>query len=183
MRSKLGAVTAMTMVSAIFSGAAWAQTPADGATPHQLARVFACADIAEDAERWACYDATVPQLRSAQGGGDLVVIDRVNVERMQEQSFGFNLPDLQNLLPRFGGESGQPSQLDRVEATVERIETHASGRSSFHMRNGQVWTQVDAERVRNVRAGDTVAIESAMFGSFMISSPRGGMGIRVRRTR
>jgi hypothetical protein len=50
------------------------------------------------------------------------------------------------------------------------------------MNNGQVWTQVEAERVRNVRVGDTVTIERASLSSFMISSPRGGMGIRVRRS-
>lgn len=179
MRIELGAIIMAAIILASTPLSAWGQTPATGAPPDQLARVFACADIAEDAERWACYDETVPLLRSAQGGGQLVVIDRVNVERMQEQSFGFNLPDLQNLLPRFGNED---ARVDRVEATVERIETHTSGRSSFYMNNGQVWTQVEAERVRNVRVGDTVTIERASLSSFMISSPRGGMGIRVRRS-
>jgi hypothetical protein len=33
-----------------------------------------------------------------------------------------------------------------------------------------------------VRAGDEVTINSASFGSFLMSSPRGGRAIRVRLT-
>jgi hypothetical protein len=70
----------------------------------------------------------------------------------------------------------------RVTAKVERIVAQRSGRSVFYMSNGQVWTQVEAETVRNVRAGDEVTINSASFGSFLMSSPRGGRAIRVRLT-
>jgi hypothetical protein len=171
---------ALAALIAAAPGAALGQDEAGATTPDQLQRVYACAAIVGDAERLACYDAAVPQLQTAQAGGQVVALDRGNLERMQEQSFGFNLPDLQNLLPRFG--AGEAAAVESVQATVDRIELHASGRSSFYMSNGQVWTQVEAERVRNVRTGDTVEIARASLGSFMMISPRGGMGIRVRRS-
>lgn len=148
-------------------------------TPAALEAVYGCANETDEARRLACYDSAVAALRGAQTSGDVVAIDRGNVERMQRDSFGFNLPSIANLIPQIGHED---NVVDRLEATVERMSLGASGRSTFYMADGQVWTQVDAERVYNVRAGDTVTIRRAALGSFMISSPRGGAGIRVRRS-
>lgn len=148
-------------------------------TPAALERVYACTATATDAERLACYDSAVAALRGAQSSGEVVAIDRGNVERLQRDSFGFNLPSIGNLLPQVGHGD---NVVDRVEATVTRMSLSPSGRSTFYMEDGQVWTQVDPERVYNVRAGDTVTIRRAAMGSFMISSPRGGAGIRVRRS-
>lgn len=148
------------------------------ATPAALEAVYACASETDLSRRLACYDSAVANLRGAQTSGDVVAIDRGNVEQMQRDSFGFNLPSIGNLLPQVGH---RDNVVDRVEVTVARMSTSATGRTTFYMEDGQVWTQVDPDRVYNVRAGDTVTVRRAALGSFMISSPRGGAGIRVRR--
>ncbi len=148
------------------------------ATPAALERVYACAATASEAERLACYDSAVAALRGAQSSGEVVAIDRGNVERLQRDSFGFNVPSIANLLPRIGHDD---NVVRRVEMTVTRVSVGPSGRSTFYMSDGSVWTQVNADRVRNVRQGDTVTVERASLGSFLLSSPRGGMGHRIRR--
>ncbi len=147
-------------------------------SPQALEAVYACANETDQARRLSCYDAAVSALRTAQAGGDVVAIDRSNVERMQRDSFGFNLPTIANLIPQIGHED---NVVRSVDVTVTRLSVGATGRTTFHMSDGTVWVQINAERVRNVRQGDTVSIERASLGSFMITSPRGGMGHRVRR--
>ncbi|MBY0562605.1 MAG: hypothetical protein K2P58_00365 [Hyphomonadaceae bacterium] len=157
-----------------------ASTPAlaqEQPTPPSLERVYECANLSDSAERLACYDTAVAALRTAQTGGQVVAIDRASVENLQRQSFGFDLPAVQRLLPSFGDRA----VVESVEATVERITELQSGRLAFRLSNGQVWHQVDTERVRNVREGDTITIRDAALGSFLMVSPRGGRGVRVRR--
>jgi hypothetical protein len=177
------ALAAMFCASALglFVGTAFAQDNREAemaATPEALERVYSCTETASDAERLACYDASVRALREAQTGGQVVALDRGNVERIQRQSFGFSLPAVDRLLPRFGHEDGT---LERVDVTVQRMSVGASGRTTFYMTDGQVWTQVDADPVRNVRVGDNVSIRRAAMGSFMLSPSRNGMGHRIRR--
>lgn len=148
------------------------------ATPEALERVYACAATATDAERLACYDSAVRALRDAQTGGQVVALDRGNVERLQRESFGFSLPAIDRLLPRFGSDDGV---VDAVEVTVQRISVNNVGRATFYMSDGQVWQQIDADRVRNVREGDTVTIRRAALGSFLLSPSRAGMAHRIRR--
>lgn len=148
------------------------------ATPETLERVYSCTNTAGDAERLACYDAAVRALRAAQTDGQVVALDRGNVERIQRQSFGFSLPAVDRLLPQFGHDEGT---LERVEVTVQRMSINNVGRTTFYMSDGQVWQQVDPDRVRNVREGDNVTIRRASLGSFMLSPSRNGQGHRIRR--
>lgn len=172
------AIAAMTAVAMLWTTAPPAVAQDAPATPQALEAVYACANQTDQAARLACYDSAVAALRGAQTSGEVVAIDRGNVERMQRDSFGFNLPSLGNLLPQVGHDD---NVVDRVETTVARMTLSGTGRTTFRMEDGQVWTQVDPERVYNVRVGDVVTIRRAAMGSFMISSPRGGAGIRVRR--
>ncbi|PZO52862.1 MAG: hypothetical protein DCF16_08285 [Alphaproteobacteria bacterium] len=174
------AIAAMSAVAVLWTTPipAVAQEAAAPTTPQALEAVYACASETDQARRLACYDSAVSALRGAQTSGEVVAIDRGDVARMQRDSFGFNLPSIGRLLPQIGHDD---NVVDRVEVTVARMSVGASGRTTFRMEDGQVWTQVDPERVYNVRVGDIVTIRRASIGSFMISSPRGGAGIRVRR--
>ncbi len=172
------------IIATVFSAAIlWTSAPFAAAqdaptTPAALEAVYACANETDQTRRLACYDAAVATLRGAQSSGAVVAIDRANVEQMQRDSFGFNLPSIANLIPQIGHEDNVVRSID---VTVTRMSLSATGRTTFYMSDDTVWVQVNAERVRNVRVGDTVAIERASLGSFMLSSPRGGMGHRIRR--
>ncbi len=149
-------------------------------TPEALANVYACAQTQADAARLACYDEAVGRLRQAETQGQIVAVDRAQVASIERESFGFTLPSLASLIPRFGGGEAQAGP-DGIEMEVARIIERPTGRLSFVMADGQIWTQVEAQRARNVRAGDTVTVRRAALGSFVLLPPSGAAAQRVRR--
>lgn len=179
------------MIAAASSGVAIAQDRDGGRTA--LERIYACRATAADAQRLACYDAAAAGLDAGETAGGAVAVTpgsggapAATAGTMQAgnmQAGNTRAGDMRTapIAPTIRG--GMPeAEPYRVTAKVERILAQRSGRSVFYMSNGQVWTQVEAETVRNVRAGDEVTINSASFGSFLMSSPRGGRAIRVRLT-
>ena len=154
-----------------------AQTPA-APTPQALTDVYSCAQIQDDAQRLQCYDGAVGRLRTAETQGQVVAVDRQQAAEIERDSFGFHLPSLSRLLPSLGTGS---QEMDSVQMTVASVRDNGQGYHTFVMENGQIWVQVEPERARNVRAGDTVTIERASLGSFRLISSRGGSGHRVRR--
>jgi hypothetical protein len=147
-------------------------------TPQAMTDVYACAQVAGDAERLACFDRAVGLLREAENQGQLVAVDRGQAREIERDSFGFHLPSISRLLPDLQGGS---DEIDNVQMTVASVRRSQLGYHSFVMENGQVWTQVEPQSARNVRAGDTITINRAALGSFRLSSSRGGAGHRVRR--
>jgi hypothetical protein len=156
--------------------AASAQTPAP--TPQALTDVYACGQIQDDAQRLQCYDNAVGRLRQAETQGQVVAVDRAQADEIERDSFGFHLPSLARLLPNL---EGSDREIDNIQMTVASVRASPTGYHTFEMENGQIWTQVEPQRARNVRPGDTVTIERAALGSFRLISSRGGAGHRVRR--
>jgi len=165
-----------------------AQAPAPEATPEALSRVYACASLQDAAERLACYDTAVGALRSADEAGSFVSVDRDQVQELEREAFGFSLPSLPRL---FGGGDREDADtadqetaalsVDEVQMVVARIGARGDGRVVFIMDNGQRWVQVQSERVRNLREGDSVTVRRASLGSFFLAPTDGGGGYRVRR--
>ena len=191
-------VFALIALGMSLAGAAVAQ-PADAPQqegPAALGEVYACAGIADDAARLACFDAAVAGLRAAQEAGDILAVDREAVAQVEREAFGLSLPSL----PRFAlGRGGQDDrvdsasaapgeqrdaetgQLDAVTFTLSALRARNDGRTVFTMDNGQRWEQVTAERVRSLRPGDAVSIRRASLGSYMLTKVDGGAAYRVRR--
>ncbi|MGE0828524.1 MAG: hypothetical protein AB7O04_04135 [Hyphomonadaceae bacterium] len=169
------------------SGSASAQQDApERAPPEVLSGVYACAQIESDAERLACFDAAVGRMQQAQQAGDFAAVDRAQVREVERESFGFSLPSISRLMPRFGGgddneDEHEDGVSDNVEMVIQSVRERTMGVYVFTMTNGQVWSQVQGESVRNVPPGTTVTIRRAAAGSFMMASARGGSAHRVRR--
>jgi hypothetical protein len=162
---------------AALTSIAHAQTPSP--TPQALTDVYTCVQVQDDTQRLQCYDGAVGRLRQAETQGQVVAVDRAQAQEIERDAFGFQLPSLSRLLPNLEG--GGDEGIDNVEMTVTRVRVSPTGYHTFEMENGQVWTQVEPENARNVRAGDVVSIRRASLGSFRLISSRGGAGHRVRR--
>jgi len=171
------ALTVAVVLIGLAPAVALAQTPAP--TPQVLTDVYACAQIQDDAQRLACYDGAVGRLRQAETQGQVVAVDREQAREIERDSFGFHLPSLSRLLPNL---EGSDREIDDVQMTVASVRVSPTGYHTFEMDNGQIWTQVEPQGARNVRAGDVVTIQRAALGSFRLISSRGGAGHRVRRT-
>ncbi|MEP3072588.1 hypothetical protein [Maricaulis sp.] len=59
--------------------------------------VLACRSVVDIEARLACFDASAERLATARHSGDIVIVEREDVEAVERDSFGFNLPSL----PRF----------------------------------------------------------------------------------
>lgn len=167
-------------VVAVWAGVARAQTPPE--TPESLRQVYACADISEDAARLACFDQSIGRLRAAESAGQVVAVDRTQMQSIERDAFGFSLPSIANILTRRGNDdaNSESAAVERIEMEVARVSSRLDGRHSFVMTNGQVWTQVQPDSASNVRPGDSIAIRRAALGSYMLS-PERGAAHRVRR--
>lgn len=175
-------------------GSASAQDPpaSQPATPGVLDQVYACAGVAEENQRLACYDGAVGRLREAQNTGNIVAVDRAQAEEVDRDAFGFSLPSLARL---FGGGSENASasstsaarppafeRVDEMQLEIARVAMRRDGTAAFTMTNGQVWSQIDNESPRNVRTGGQVTVRRASMGSYLMSVEAGGPALRVRRT-
>lgn len=147
--------------------------------PPSTEAVYACADIAEDSERLACYDAAVGRLKQAEQAGEITTVSRADVEAVERESFGFSLPSLPRLA--FPSRDGEQEELAEVEASIDRIRSDASGKLIVYLDNGQVWRQIDTTPTPLPRGEPGIAtIRRASFGSFMMKLER-GRSFRVRR--
>lgn len=178
----------------------------EASSPKEMDALFACQSQTEDAARLGCFDETVRTLRAANASGDLVALSRDEVENVERDAFGFNLPSLPRLRGLFGSgdPDGKPNDLTRpignetaetpkdekilkrVTLSVDRLETFNRGRYRFYLTNGQVWSQNDSDKLRRPRKGDNgileVEIRKAAFGTFLLQVNGSGRSVRVRRT-
>ena len=159
----------------VCAGTAAAQT-APATQPQALDRVYACASVADEHERLACYDAAVGRLREAQTSGNLIAVDRVQAQQISREAFGFSLPSLPRLFNFGPGE-----EFSEVASTIASIEHRGDGKAVFTLANGQVWSQIDTGANGRARPGGEVHVRRATLGSFMLSVEAGGRAIRVRR--
>ncbi len=139
-----------------------------------LAKIYACAEIADPAARLACFDGEVGALQRQERAGEIAAVDAATVKELERESFGFSLPNLAALLPQRDEQS--PA---RLSTTIERVID--GDRPAFVMTNGQIWRAIEPARNRHARAGATVEIRKASFGSFLMSVEGGGAAVRVRR--
>lgn len=166
--SSLAAVVAASALSG--------QTTAGQERPETLTQLMACRSVAESAARLACFDAAAGALNTAEQQGELVVLDRAQVNQTRRQLFGFSMPPLPQL---FGPEGAV--QIDSLESTLASASRDGEGRWLFRLADGGVWHQIDSERVRFVnQPGQPVRVRKASMGSFLLAVGT-SRAVRVRR--
>lgn len=162
-------------VAVLMGSAAFAQSAAP--TPGAMEAVFACQSKTDNMERLACFDAAISNLQQAESTGEIITVTREQVENVEKDSFGFNIPSLPRLSGLFGrGKSGsaaaevnrdpltRPVETPRPKREVEtpfdgnniksiqleimRVKEFGYKKHRFYLANGQVWEQIDNTRVR-----------------------------------
>ncbi|MCW5725259.1 MAG: hypothetical protein KIS81_09920 [Maricaulaceae bacterium] len=199
----------MTIRFLALSAALGALSPAAMAqdAPDAAGQVLACRDIADRAARLDCYDAAAAELARQQQSGDIVIVQRSDVEAVERGSFGMSLPSLPRLsLPAFRNrdghsavdtaaadaeyvegvrviERGSDGSVQRVAMIIDRVETFQGYRLRFHMQNGQVWRQTDNVRLVIPRRSEPMEAEirTAALGTYMIRVNNRGSAVRVTR--
>jgi hypothetical protein len=112
-----------------------------------------CAELRDDAERLACYDA----------------------------EFGKPTAAVSTPAPAAGGAPPQP-EIASVTSVVAAVARKRDGRFLITLANGQVWAQSELESKASVEAGDTVTVRRASFGSYLIVT-KAGIATRAKRVK
>lgn len=179
MRTAIVLTALLTLTAA---GVARAQPPGEA-----LAGVYACAEIADDAARLACFDREVGRVRAAEAAGEIKTIASAQIEQIRRDSFGFRLPSLAALSPlRLGDATPEADEeaeapLEAITATIASVSGGGGAPLRFRLDNGQVWRVIDSKTNRLARAGAEVRIRRAALGSFLMLVEAGGSALRVRR--
>lgn len=72
--------------------------------------------------------------------------------------------------------------IEEISMVIERVREYNYNQHRFYMENGQVWRQVDTERVRlNRNSENTAVIRRAAMGSYLMLINDRGTAIRVIR--
>lgn len=168
---RFAAIAAASLVPA----AAQAQAAGDGL----VQRLSACRAVAADTERLACFDAAVGALEAARAEGQVVILDREEVEETRRRTFGLDI----NVLNPFAREGGM-EEIEQVATTLREARQFGAGRQwLFTLEDGSVWRQIDSERLRtDPRPGMSVEIRRASLGSYLLSV-NGSRSMRARRER
>jgi hypothetical protein len=152
-----------------------------------LKAVDACRAIGDDKARLACFDAAAAQLATAQAKGDVVVVDREQVQAARREAFGFNLPKL-SVLGRLaaqvgdGGKSGEADE-DSATFTIAGASQGGDGRWVVTMDNGMVWRQTNTTvGAMTIRKGDKAEVKKGMLGAYFMNVGR-YKAIKVERAR
>jgi hypothetical protein len=161
----------------LVAGAAFAQEA-------PLARVYGCAALPKADERLACYDGAVASLKQAETAGVVAVISRAQVTEASERAFGFKKTEAADIARAAGiAVPKAAEQLDNVQVKIATAEKQADGKYRFTLESGQVWDQIETEKVGRLGALPVTAeIKAAALGSFLMRI-EGGRAIRVRRVK
>lgn len=148
--------------------------------------VYACAAIAEDSARLACFDAAVSELQSKEQSGQIQTVDVAQIKEIEKEAFGFSMPSLPALFNR-SASSAKASQgdesIDEITAGVKSARIQGvTGRAIVVLENGQTWEQIDTTTLNatSLRKAREARVRKAALGSFMMTVD-GGKAFRVKR--
>jgi hypothetical protein len=147
-----------------------------------------CRTITDPTLRLGCYDAAAGRLQAAEATGEVVVVDRAQVQEAQRAAFGFNFR-----MPSFltvGGDANASKAPDGVSQTSGVIDSLESAVVSFRKLNGRwiirlpdgaLWVQTDDTiLVRDPKPGSKVIIKRGAMGGYFLSVD-GQRSMRARR--
>lgn len=162
--------------SIMASSTASAQQPAAGA--EVLNDVTGCRSIADDAQRLACYDASVARLSSAAERRDIVVVDRQQIRETRRTLFGLPLPRLR----LFGGSDDEPEveEVREIESTIRQASAFGHRLWTLQLADGSTWQTTEIMQTGDPEPGSPVRIRRAGLGSYF-ANVNGARAVRVRR--
>jgi len=179
------------------------------AQPIEISAVYACKDLADPMKRLECYDNAVGRLQAAEESGEVVTVSKTEVEKVERDAFGFNIPSLPKLGKLFGGKKSAETEditnkdpkerrkksknggfegpdMDKVTLELRKVAKFGYDKKRFYFTNGQVWEQVNGGSFRVIKSKDaptTAVISKAALGSFTLRINDSGKSLRVRRVR
>ena len=154
----IGAIGALLLLTSPAASAP--KKVAEGPPPAQVTELLDCRNIADSAERLACYDKTAASIGEAVAKRDIVVFDRESVKKTKRGLFGFAIPNL-----GIFGDDDDAVEIKQVEGTIVSTGFNADGGYIFRLADGSRWTQIDSKPFAvEPRNGDKVVVKKGALG-------------------
>lgn len=143
-----------------------------------LEAAASCAAISEASERLICFDTVFasPQTVTSASSSDLSSDDNTALRSDPREP----VPSVAEIRPRRAARDAQPEPEDFVEASIVEVARNRNDINFLFLDNGQVWRETEKTRVR-FEAGQSVRIESGIFGSRNLTVNGGKRIVKVRR--
>lgn len=148
--------------------------------PAAVEALLACRAEAREAQRLACFDATVAQMDQAVRSGSLTVVDRTEVRRIRRSLFGFSIPDIPFL---DGGRGGDEKEVRELTGKVRSARSEGYNKWIVTMEDGAVWrTTEPVKGFKTPRPGATVTLTKGALGGYWLTLGNGRptRALRVR---
>lgn len=161
----------------IFGSPAAAQDSEAAHTPAALQELEACRALPDAEAKAQCYDAAVDRMLAALDSGELVAVERSEIERAQREGAG--LPSFE--IPGLGGLAASSDDKAPITVHILSLERSALGAISFETDGGQRWVQVGADRAPRMPDAPLDAELTPAFGDTWFVRIPGRTPIRVKR--
>lgn len=144
-----------------------------------------CATTADKLDRLICYDKLAESVKadtiSTQAIPATVAIVAVPTTAAAIVATAPQAPAAK-IADNFGMEAKrvQENTVDKIYLEIQSIAEDAYGDIKVTFTNGQVWKQTDGRKY-NVKQGETVYIEKAALGSFLMGTDDRNAKVRVKR--
>jgi hypothetical protein len=135
-----------------------------------------CRQIADAAQRLACYDRAAPALVTASRSGEVNVVDRGQLREARRSLFGFSMPKL----PFFSGDQSAGDTPDQIETTIKSAWDLGYGKYRIKVTEGDAVWETTEESFREPKSGQKIVIRRGPMGSYFLRI-NGNVGVKGRR--
>ena len=159
------------------AGSAVAAQPGGTRIDPTVGAIAACRQIADSAQRLACFDKAAAGLTTAVEQGEIAVVTREQAATTRRSLFGFAVPEF----PFFKRKSGD-EELREVKTTIVSARQYGPGKHLLQVAEANgVWETMES-LMREPEAGQPVHITRGALGSYWIKvgNQREVRGRRVR---
>ncbi len=174
-------------ISWITAAAILVSTQATAGLEQNLA---ACSAKADKLDRLICYDSLAaslkssPEITSNTSASTVTATTAVTATSVAAVATPTTLPA--NIEDEFGSASIKKDkeeaekEIDKIYLEIASVSKDAYGALKISFINGQQWKQTDSRHYK-IKAGETVFIEKAALGSFILGTDSRNSTIRVKR--
>ena len=141
-----------------------------------------CSDTADKLERLICFDKLAASVKDNAANITSPQITPAAVTTVAATTAVVTTASKASATDNFGMEAKRvdDNAVDKIYLEVQSIEEDAYGAIKVTFTNGQVWKQTD-NRKFTLKQGDTVYIEKAALGSFLLGTDERNAKARVKR--
>ena len=142
-----------------------------------------CAAISDKLDRLICYDKLAATVGQTSSQSQVAPTPSTPAAPVQPAVVAAPVAAV-SVVDQFGNENKAKKQkvdeIDKLYFEVASVDKDPYGRLKITFNNGQQWKQTESRRY-NVKAGETVFIERAALGSFLLGMDDRNSTIRVKR--